>query len=166
MASRGCILTLLLVTGLAACSDDTAALDGGGADATADAVQGDGPGTTDGSAADGPAADGPVADQGGGLDLKLSGDAALFPKCSAKGGLCTKHRWVVCPVNYEPIHPGPHQDCTGGGWCCVKAPPSSCSAKAGVNCVYGNKCTGCWFPARDTTLTCESGRVCCMDMCD
>jgi hypothetical protein len=104
----------------------------------------------------------PVND-GAGQDLV--GDAAAFPLCSSKGGLCTKQRWIVCPAGFEPIHPSPHQDC-GTGWCCVKAPTSTCSAKAGVNCVFGSACTGCWSSATDTTLACESGRVCCEDICD
>jgi len=104
-----------------------------------------------------------LANDGTGQDL--SGDAAAFPICSSKGGSCTMQRWIVCPAGYEPIHPSPHQDC-GSGWCCVKAPPSTCSAKAGVNCVFGSACTACWGPATDTTLTCESGRVCCEDICD
>jgi hypothetical protein len=104
----------------------------------------------------------PVSD---GTGKDLSGDAAAFPLCSAKGGSCTKQRWIVCPVGFEPIHPTPHQDCGTGG-CCDKAPTSTCSAKAGVNCVWGSACSGCWGPSTDTTLTCESGRVCCEDICD
>jgi hypothetical protein len=84
--------------------------------------------------------------------------------CVAAGGTCTMWRWNLCPVGTEPIDPDPHRDC-GGGWCCVAAPASSCSMHEGSNCVAGATCTGCWH-AEGTGLTCETGRVCCVDICD
>ena len=92
------------------------------------------------------------------------------PLCSAAGGTCTEQRWHLCPVGTEPVDPDPHRDCGSGtgtdGWCCVDAPPSTCSDAAGVNCVVGTECTGCWGPPGDTSLTCEAGRICCTDVCD
>jgi len=111
----------------------------------------------DAKPADGPV-DGPVAD--------LPTGDGYFPKCLAVGGTCTQVRWEVCPVNTEPVEPDPHQDCANQGWCCVAAPSSTCSASAGVNCVFGSACTGCWGPATNTSLSCEAGRVCCEDICD
>jgi hypothetical protein len=31
--------------------------------------------------------------------------------------------------------------------------------------VVGTSCSGCWSPASGTPA-CESGRVCCIDICD
>ncbi len=88
--------------------------------------------------------------------------------CEAVGGFCTAVRWEICPVGYEPIDPDPHRGCGGGGgvagWCCVVAPYSTCSAYAGGNCIPGTSCTGCWGDV--SGYTCESGRVCCEDICD
>jgi hypothetical protein len=88
--------------------------------------------------------------------------------CSEAGGFCTAVRWEICPVGYEPIDPSPHRGCGGSsgiaGWCCVVAPYSTCSAYSGGNCVAGTSCTGCWGPV--SGYTCESGRVCCEDICD
>ena len=116
----------------------------------------------DGTPIDGPPVDARVDSVIGDL---APGDG-FFPKCLAVGGACTPYRWEICPVNTEPVEPDPHQDCAGGGWCCVAAPASTCSAAAGANCVFGSACTACWAPATNTALTCESGRVCCEDICD
>lgn len=144
-----------------------------GADGTIDMSMFDGKspdtGSADGPSADSARIDGSPGKDSASKDILLSGDAAKFPKCTAVGGICTKHRWTICPVNTEPVQPNPHQDCAGmggNGWCCVKAPASTCSAAAGANCVFGNKCAGCWGPASNTKLTCEAGRVCCEDICD
>jgi hypothetical protein len=88
--------------------------------------------------------------------------------CASAGGFCTAYRWEICPPGYEPIDPSPHRGCGSGGgadgWCCVVAPYSTCSAYAGANCVVGTACTGCWGAV--SGYTCESGRVCCEDICD
>jgi hypothetical protein len=166
------VLLLLLVVAFG-CSDDTTSVDvDGGPDsapppdsATSDAARD----LSIGAEASAPAPDGPNDLAPAPETTAPTGDAAAFPKCTAKGGICTPHRWVLCPVNTEPIHPDPHQDCGqpgAGGWCCVSAPPSTCSAAPGVNCVHGSQCTGCWDTPSDTSLTCEAGRVCCEDICD
>ncbi len=82
--------------------------------------------------------------------------------CEIAGGICTAERWVICPVGYEPLGDDLPLEC--GGHCCVLAPSSTCSDDAGYNCVLGNDCTGCWF--ENEGLNCESGRVCCFDICD
>ena len=89
--------------------------------------------------------------------------------CEAAGGECTNVRWEMCPTGTEPIEPDPHQDCPGGsegtqGWCCVDAPPSTCSDDSSGNCIVGTECTGCWGPMEG--YECEEGRVCCIDICD
>ncbi len=93
--------------------------------------------------------------------------ATLTSACEAVGGvLCTPFRWEVCPAGYEPVDESDgHLSCGSGlGWCCQAAPASTCSAEALTNCIPG-KCTGCWQPALDETLTCEPGRACCQDVC-
>jgi hypothetical protein len=89
--------------------------------------------------------------------------------CTAQGGaLCTEARWVLCPIGFEPTSAGDgHFNCgtTQEGWCCVAAPVSTCSMSGAGNCVV-NACTGCFSPVSDTSLTCEDGRACCVDMCD
>jgi hypothetical protein len=90
----------------------------------------------------------------------------LTDKCAAAGGVaCTPARWMLCPAGYEPIGGADgHLGCGPmGGWCCVVAPPSTCSSSGKGNCVPG-ACTGCWSLVAG--LTCESGRSCCQDMCD
>jgi hypothetical protein len=92
----------------------------------------------------------------------------LTETCAAAGGkVCTAQRWHLCPIGYEPIGTGGgHYDCGDiDGWCCVLAPPSSCSSSGKGNCVPGG-CTGCWAKVDDPSLTCEEGRGCCIDMCD
>ncbi len=76
----------------------------------------------------------------------------------------------MCPPGTEPLAlEGDQGGCktdVSDGWCCVTAPASSCSDAAGVICVTGDECAGCFTAASDPTLTCEAGRVCCLDMCD
>ncbi|MBN1771450.1 MAG: hypothetical protein JXB32_09325 [Deltaproteobacteria bacterium] len=93
-------------------------------------------------------------------------DTASYPACAARGGTCTEYRWVICPAGTEPAPTEAHEDCPGGGWCCVPAPTSTCSSSGYANCVEGERCTECWAAPDDTTLTCEAGRVCCLDICD
>lgn len=93
-------------------------------------------------------------------------ETGLYPLCEARGGSCTEWRWVICPAGTEPAPTEAHEDCPGGGWCCVPAPTSSCSASGYTNCVEGERCTGCWAAPDDTSLACEAGRVCCYDICD
>ena len=93
-------------------------------------------------------------------------DTVSYPRCEARGGTCTEYRWVVCPVGTEPAAGEGHEDCPGGGWCCVPAPSSTCSSSGYTNCVEGERCTGCWGAPDDASLTCEAGRVCCLDICD
>ena len=127
-------------------SDDTAFMDTGGRpDAAVD------------TAVDAPTAEVAPPDTG----------VPVSPACAAAGGmLCTDHRWTICPKGYEPTATGDgHLGCGGGGWCCVAAPASTCSGSGRANCVVG-VCTGCWSKVADSTLTCESGRSCCEDVCD
>ena len=92
-----------------------------------------------------------------------------YPKgCADVGGICTSARWQMCPESTEPYNLESDQggcERPMGGWCCVEAPPSSCSDTPGVMCVPGDQCEGCFDPATDTDLACEAGRVCCMDTC-
>jgi hypothetical protein len=99
----------------------------------------------------------------------------VFPECEAAGGVCTPWRWELCPSGLEPYAADPHSDCPGEGstgWCCVDAPPSSCSDDSGYNCVVGTRCEdisgdlwgNCWGTP-DGVWTCEDGRICCMDVC-
>jgi hypothetical protein len=158
------VCALLLLVG--GCSDDTGPTSDGPAHQEAAVDHGvDGP-LHDGPLADGPGGDLPAADAG--PDGPLADASWLdgtFPNCTAVSGKCTPQRWIVCPVNTEPVEPDPHQDC-GDGWCCVAAPASTCSANPGTNCVFGSTCTGCWAAPANTSLTCEAGRVCCEDICD
>jgi hypothetical protein len=88
-------------------------------------------------------------------------------ECAALGGVCTGARFEMCPVGTEPYDLGEERGgCGFGGWCCVEAPPSSCSDEPGVMCVPGDQCEGCFYPAWDESLTCEEGRVCCFDYCN
>lgn len=100
-------------------------------------------------------------------DIPADWETDTSSACAAAGGFCTAVRWEICPAGYEPIDPDPHRGCGGEGipgWCCVVAPYSTCSASGRGNCVPGTSCTGCWGPV--SGLTCESGRVCCEDICD
>lgn len=96
------------------------------------------------------------------------GGASPHPECAAVSGICTDTRWELCPSGMEPVDPDPNQDCPGDGgtqgWCCVDAPPSTCSDDSSGNCIVGSTCEGCWadVPGYD----CEDGRVCCQDICD
>ncbi len=104
-----------------------------------------------------------VVDQS--VDILVAGDALAFPLCAKVGGGCTAQRWHVCPAGTEPASSKPHLDCAPG-WCCVKAPPSTCGQSGMTNCIEGTKCSGCWGAPADTSLTCPAGRVCCEDICD
>lgn len=98
-----------------------------------------------------------------------------FPqKCVDLGGVCTPNRWSTCPLGMEIRSLGDQGGCEKNwdGWCCVDAPPSSCSDVGPGVCVPG-ECKGCFFPVSDPEFslpkpypTCESGRSCCLDLCD
>lgn len=145
---------LLAATLVAAAAVPLACDEGGDGDADSDA-DGDVDGDADGD-----------ADADGSTDASADADASSG--CVAAGGTCTGARWELCPVGTEPIDPDPHRDCTAemDGWCCVAAPDSPCTATAGVNCIVGTACTGCWAPPDGAHLDCEAGRVCCTDVCD
>jgi len=101
-------------------------------------------------------------------DIPADWPVETSAECASAGGFCTEVRWEICPAGYEPIDPDPHRDCPGEGegvigWCCVVAPYSTCTASGAGNCVVGTTCTSCWGPV--TGYTCESGRVCCRDIC-
>lgn len=90
--------------------------------------------------------------------------------CAAIGGICALSRWSRCPAGTEPYSTSSNQlgcEVYNDGWCCVDAPPSPCadSAKGGM-CVPGAQCTGCFTAHEDPAMTCEAGRVCCVDICD
>ncbi len=98
-------------------------------------------------------------------------DCPAFPqRCADIGGVCTASRWIRCPAGTEPYALDADQlGCEGDwdGWCCVDAPPSSCAdSREGGMCVPGDKCKGCFEAHPNASLTCEPGRVCCVDMCD
>ena len=163
MRSRSLFALFLLACSDASSPPDAAPLDATPAEASSPDL------LADSTSGDGPTADIPV--DGAAVDSQifpdLSGDATLaFPLCSGVGGFCTPFRWEICPPSYEPVFPNSHQDCPSGGWCCVPAPPSTCSAAAAANCIKAGACTGCWGDAANKTLTCEPGRVCCNDICD
>jgi hypothetical protein len=98
-------------------------------------------------------------------------ECPAYPKkCIDMGGVCTNTRWDRCPLGTEPNSLGTDQlgcENQSGGWCCVDGPPSTCADSAqGGMCVPGDKCTGCFAAHPDSSLTCEAGRVCCVDICD
>lgn len=103
----------------------------------------------------------------GNLDSASKAEASVTPPaCSAVGGFCSPNRWSTCPAHYEPASDeSGHLDCPVEGWCCVAAPASACSDQGKGNCVVGTSCKGCWSSAPGTPA-CESGRVCCVDVCD
>ena len=141
---RGMALWTLLagVVAFGACSDDETD-----------------PGTTTTGTTTGTASGG--GGQGGG------GGASPYPECAAVDGICTDARWELCPNGTEPVDPNPNRDCPGGegaqGWCCVDAPPSTCSDDSSGNCIVGDSCEGCWAEVQG--YDCEDGRVCCEDIC-
>jgi len=97
-----------------------------------------------------------------------AGGAGSSPLCDAVLGICTPVRWELCPAGLEPVDPDPHKDCPGAsesiqGWCCVDAPPSSCSDDSTGDCVVGSSCKDCYGPLPG--YSCEQGRVCCVDIC-
>ncbi len=91
-------------------------------------------------------------------------------KCAESGGVCTQARWTRCPLGTEPYSLSSNQlgcEAYANAWCCVEAPPSPCADEPGGGmCVPGAACTGCFAAHPDPAMTCESGRVCCVDMCD
>lgn len=97
-------------------------------------------------------------------------EAGGYPECEGVGGACTDARWELCPPGTEPLGTDPRSDCPG--WCCVDAPPSTCSDDSSYNCVIGTRCEdisgddwgACWGTP-DGAYECEDGRVCCMDVC-
>jgi hypothetical protein len=120
----------------------------------------------------GEAHDGALGSDAGGdgaatsIDTREAGQGATPPACAAAGGFCTRQRWTTCSAHYEPVGDGGgHLDCARSGWCCVPAPSSPCSDSGSGNCVVGTSCAGCWSAAPGTPA-CESGRVCCVDICD
>jgi hypothetical protein len=90
--------------------------------------------------------------------------------CAEIGGVCTLSRWGRCPVGTEPYSLSSNQfgcEAYEDGWCCVDAPSSPCAdSPGGGMCVPGDRCTGCFAAHPDPSMTCESGRVCCVDVCD
>ncbi len=91
--------------------------------------------------------------------------------CDEVGGVCTGTRWEMCPPGTEPYDDPfgePELGCgmMGDGYCCVKAPPSSCSEQEGVMCLSGDTCEGCFSEPFDNSLTCQPGRVCCQYICN
>jgi hypothetical protein len=91
-------------------------------------------------------------------------------KCAEIGGVCTLSRWTRCPAGTEPYSASSNQlgcEAYSQGWCCIDAPPSPCADNVnGGMCVPGDRCTGCFAAHSDPAMTCESGRVCCVDICD
>jgi hypothetical protein len=88
-------------------------------------------------------------------------DSVSHATCASAGGQCSNT--LLCPVNTEPVYPDPHRDCGPqpgmGGYCCVAAPSTPCSASGVANCALGAACSGEWgLPLNEA---CEPGRVCC-----
>jgi hypothetical protein len=90
-------------------------------------------------------------------------------ECMAQGGaLCTADRWDLCPPGFEPVAADEgHAGCGNfnQGWCCQAAPVTSCNMAVAANCVP-DACSGCFVPSPDTSLVCEPGRACCVDLCN
>jgi len=126
-----------------------------------------GTGVGGGAGAGGATGGGPSGGSGGAGGEGGEGGASLHPDCDSASGVCTNARWELCPLGLEPVDPDPNRDCPGSpgaqGWCCVDAPPSTCSDESPGNCVVGDSCEDCWMdlPGYD----CEDGRVCCQDGC-
>jgi hypothetical protein len=84
--------------------------------------------------------------------------------CADHGGTCTDQPFMICPVGLEPYADDKKLDC--GGHCCVAAPDSTCTQVEGFNCLEGAcDIEDCWAPV-DGPVTCESGRSCCMWVCN
>lgn len=95
-----------------------------------------------------------------------------FPqKCVDLGGVCTESRWLPCPRGMEIRSLEDQGGCEKkwDGWCCIPAPPSTCSDEGSGVCVPG-ECTGCFAPVSEHLPkpypTCEAGHSCCVDVCD
>jgi hypothetical protein len=94
-----------------------------------DRFQVDGPPQADGPT-DGPAGDVlPPLDARWDAVVHVPDGGAPTAACATAGGvLCTPYRWEICPAGTEPLAGAdPHLGCGNGGWCCVVAPPSTCS---------------------------------------
>jgi hypothetical protein len=88
-------------------------------------------------------------------------------QCEDHGGFCSGGSELLCPWGYEPIERRPHGNCINDGWCCTVAPYSECTASGEANCFEGTTCTavdGC-LGDPTTAYACETGRVCCVDVC-
>ncbi len=98
-------------------------------------------------------------------DLDAGGDTdSTFTTCAEASGTCTVAHWEICGANQQPYANDQKLDC--GGHCCVDAPPGySCNDDPEMNCVGGTVCPECWESAADTSLECQTGRVCCDYVC-
>lgn len=100
-------------------------------------------------------------------DLPGEWPYTTHPQCIGVGGFCSGGFSLLCPWGYEPSGSRPHGHCADDGWCCVPAPYSECTDSGVANCFTGATCSDvdtCLGPP-STTYSCESGRVCCVDIC-
>jgi len=88
-------------------------------------------------------------------------------QCLGQGGFCSGGSELLCPWGYEPVGHRPHRGCASDGWCCIVAPYSECTDSGEANCFEGTTCTGVDGCLGDptTAYTCETDRVCCVDVC-
>jgi hypothetical protein len=88
-------------------------------------------------------------------------------QCDRAGGFCSGGSELLCPWGYEPLVSRPHRNCLNDGWCCIVAPYSECTDSGEANCFAGTTCTGVDGCLGDptTAYTCETDRVCCVDIC-
>jgi len=104
--------------------------------------------------------------------VQLVPDAGnLTVGCAAAGGVqCTVMSWEQCPRGTEPVVTGGgKEDCQNSGWCCQTAPASPCSQSGSYAMCMVGTCSGCWMDYTNTdggVLSCETGRSCCIDICD
>ena len=88
-------------------------------------------------------------------------------QCDRAAGFCSGGSELLCPWGYEPLETRPHRNCANDGWCCIVAPYSECTDSSEANCFAGTSCSGVDGCLGDptTAYTCETGRVCCVDIC-
>jgi len=88
-------------------------------------------------------------------------------QCAGVGGFCSGGSALLCPWGFEPSSVHLHGHCELGGWCCVTGPYSECTDSGTANCYPGTACDSvdtCLAPPT-TAMSCETGRVCCIETC-
>ncbi len=106
--------------------------------------------------------DGTILDDAVIADAEIQADTGVT-QCGEVAGICTADLDTICPVGTRPYGDDESLDCPGH--CCVTDPSSTCNSNDETNCSMADECVGCWAPAQDTALSCDSGRLCCEWTC-